>query len=735
MPEQHPPITETTTGAASNGCPVVGHMKYPVEGGGNQDWWPNRLNLKVLHQNPAVADPMGAAFDYAAEVATIDVDALTRDIEEVMTTSQPWWPADYGHYGPLFIRMAWHAAGTYRIHDGRGGAGGGMQRFAPLNSWPDNASLDKARRLLWPVKKKYGKKLSWADLIVFAGNCALESMGFKTFGFGFGRVDQWEPDEVYWGKEATWLGDERYSGKRDLENPLAAVQMGLIYVNPEGPNGNPDPMAAAVDIRETFRRMAMNDVETAALIVGGHTFGKTHGAGPADLVGPEPEAAPLEQMGLGWKSSDLLVLPGPFVPIDSIDDEPSLYRFHRRLASFSRVIRLDHRGVGLSSRLAAITTLGPKFWAQDAIAVMDAVGCEQATIFAPSFHAMNGLVLAADYPERVRSLIVVNGSARPLWAPDYPVGAQVRRADPFLTVALEPDAVERGFDVLSIVAPTVAGDDVFRAWWDLAGNRAGPPSIARAVSKVIAEADVRDVLGHIEAPTLILHRVGSTYIPVGHGRYLAEHIAGSRLVELPGTDTLYWVGDTGPMLDEIEEFITGVRGGADAERMLATIMFTDIVGSTQHAAALGDDRWRDLLDNHDTIVCHEIQRFGGREVNTAGDGFVATFTSPSAAIACADDIVDAVAALGIEVRIGIHAGEVEVRDASHGTDVAGVAVHIGARVCALAGPSEVLVSSTVRDIVAGSRHRFAERGEQELKGVPGRWRLCVLMRDDATRTR
>lgn len=428
---------------------------------------------------------------------------------------------------------------------------------------------------------------------------------------------------------------------------------------------------------------------------------------------------------LGDGPTDLLVLPGPFVPIDSIDDEPSLYRFHRRLASFSRVIRLDHRGVGLSSRLAAITTLGPKFWAQDAIAVMDAVGCEQATIFAPSFHAMNGLVLAADYPERVRSLIVVNGSARPLWAPDYPVGAQVRRADPFLTVALEPDAVERGFDVLSIVAPTVAGDDVFRAWWDLAGNRAGPPSIARAVSKVIAEADVRDVLGHIEAPTLILHRVGSTYIPVGHGRYLAEHIAGSRLVELPGTDTLYWVGDTGPMLDEIEEFITGVRGGADAERMLATIMFTDIVGSTQHAAALGDDRWRDLLDNHDTIVCHEIQRFGGREVNTAGDGFVATFTSPSAAIACADDIVDAVAALGIEVRIGIHAGEVEVRDASHGTDVAGVAVHIGARVCALAGPSEVLVSSTVRDIVAGSRHRFAERGEQELKGVPGRWRLCV----------
>lgn len=303
MPEEHPSTADTNVGTAENGCPVVGRIKYPAEGGGNRDWWPNRLNLKILHQNPAVADPMGAAFDYASEVKTIDVDALKRDVEEVMTTSQPWWPADYGNYGPLFVRMAWHAAGTYRVDDGRGGAGAGMQRFAPLNSWPDNASLDKARRLLWPVKKKYGRKLSWADLIVFAGNHALESMGLTTFGFGFGRVDEWEPDDVYWGKEHTWLGDERYSGERDLENPLAAVQMGLIYVNPEGPNGNPDPLAAAIDIRETFARMAMNDVETAALIVGGHTFGKTHGAGDADLVGPEPEAAPLEQMGLGWKSS------------------------------------------------------------------------------------------------------------------------------------------------------------------------------------------------------------------------------------------------------------------------------------------------------------------------------------------------------------------------------------------------------------------------------------------------
>ncbi|WP_223263842.1 catalase/peroxidase HPI [Rhodococcus sp. MTM3W5.2] len=269
----------------------------------NRDWWPNQLDLQVLHQHSPLSDPMGEDFDYAAEFATLDVDALKRDVIELMTASQDWWPADFGHYGPLFIRMSWHAAGTYRIADGRGGGGEGAQRFAPLNSWPDNASLDKARRLLWPVKQKYGRKISWADLLVFAGNCAYESMGFETFGFGFGREDIWEPDEVFWGPEDTWLGDERYTGDRELTGPFGAVQMGLIYVNPEGPNGNPDPLAAAVDIRETFRRMAMNDVETAALIVGGHTVGKTHGAGPADLVGPEPEAAPIEQQGLGWKSS------------------------------------------------------------------------------------------------------------------------------------------------------------------------------------------------------------------------------------------------------------------------------------------------------------------------------------------------------------------------------------------------------------------------------------------------
>ncbi|BCT33117.1 catalase/peroxidase HPI [Pseudomonas sp. BNK-6] len=274
------------------------------EGTSNRDWWPGQLNLKILHQHSQLSDPMAEDFDYAAEFKTLDLAAVKRDLLALMTDSQPWWPADFGHYGPLFIRMAWHSAGTYRIADGRGGAGGGQQRFAPLNSWPDNVSLDKARRLIWPIKQKYGRKLSWADLIILTGNVALESMGFKTFGFGGGRQDVWEPDDhVYWGSETTWLGDQRYSGDRELENPLGAVQMGLIYVNPEGPNGNPDPLAAARDIRETFARMAMNDEETVALIAGGHTFGKTHGAGPATHVGPEPEAAGLEEQGLGWRSS------------------------------------------------------------------------------------------------------------------------------------------------------------------------------------------------------------------------------------------------------------------------------------------------------------------------------------------------------------------------------------------------------------------------------------------------
>jgi catalase-peroxidase len=285
-------------------CPVAS-PNHPTESAGNRAWWPDQLNLAILRKHSAVSNPMDPGFDYAAVFANVDLDALRGDVDEVMTTSQEWWPADFGHYGPLFIRMAWHSAGTYRIDDGRGGAGSGQQRFAPLNSWPDNGNLDKARRLLWPVKQKYGRAVSWADLMIFAGNCALESMGFKTFGFGGGRPDVWEPDDdVYWGPETTWLGDERYTGERDLENPLAAVQMGLIYVNPEGPNGQPDPLSSARDIRETFRRMAMNDEETVALIAGGHTFGKTHGAAnPDDHVGPEPEGAPLEQQGLGWRNS------------------------------------------------------------------------------------------------------------------------------------------------------------------------------------------------------------------------------------------------------------------------------------------------------------------------------------------------------------------------------------------------------------------------------------------------
>ncbi|MFF1480129.1 catalase/peroxidase HPI [Streptomyces sp. NPDC058301] len=306
MSENHDAIvTDPKPEDVSGGCPVAhDRAPHPTQGGGNRQWWPERLNLKILAKNPAVANPLGEEFDYAEAFKSLDLPAVKRDIAEVLTTSQDWWPADFGNYGPLMIRMAWHSAGTYRISDGRGGAGAGQQRFAPLNSWPDNVSLDKARRLLWPVKKKYGQSLSWADLIVLTGNVALETMGFKTFGFGGGRADVWEPDEdVYWGPETTWLDDQRYTGDRELENPLGAVQMGLIYVNPEGPNGNPDPLAAARDIRETFRRMAMNDEETVALIAGGHTFGKTHGAGPSDAVGDDPEAAPMEQQGLGWKSS------------------------------------------------------------------------------------------------------------------------------------------------------------------------------------------------------------------------------------------------------------------------------------------------------------------------------------------------------------------------------------------------------------------------------------------------
>ncbi|MEU5875289.1 catalase/peroxidase HPI [Glycomyces sp. NPDC047369] len=305
MSDDHEAIIHDPEAGAESKCPVAhGRAPVPAQGGGNRGWWPDRLNLRLLAKNPAEANPLGEDFDYGKAFLSLDLDAVKRDIEQVLTTSQDWWPADFGNYGPLMIRMAWHSAGTYRIHDGRGGAGAGQQRFAPLNSWPDNGNLDKARRLLWPVKQKYGQKLSWADLMILTGNVALENMGFRTFGFAGGREDVWEPDEdVYWGPETTWLGDARYSGDRELENPLAAVQMGLIYVNPEGPNGNPDPIAAARDIRETFARMAMNDEETVALIAGGHTFGKTHGAGPAEHVGAEPEGAGIEELGLGWKNA------------------------------------------------------------------------------------------------------------------------------------------------------------------------------------------------------------------------------------------------------------------------------------------------------------------------------------------------------------------------------------------------------------------------------------------------
>ena len=291
---------DAKTDESAGQCPFGGGGKHVPR---NRDWWPDQLDIQVLHHNSNLSDPMGEAFDYAEEFKTLDLNAVIADLRALMTDSQEWWPADFGHYGPLFIRMAWHSAGTYRIADGRGGAGAGQQRFAPLNSWPDNVNLDKARRLLWPIKQKYGRRISWADLMVLAGNVALESMGFKTFGFAGGRADVWEPEELYWGPEGTWLGDERYSGERELQNPLAAVQMGLIYVNPEGPNGKPDPVAAAKDIRDTFFRMAMNDEETVALIAGGHTFGKTHGAGDPSLVGVVPEAAPLETQGLGWKCS------------------------------------------------------------------------------------------------------------------------------------------------------------------------------------------------------------------------------------------------------------------------------------------------------------------------------------------------------------------------------------------------------------------------------------------------
>ena len=415
---------------------------------------------------------------------------------------------------------------------------------------------------------------------------------------------------------------------------------------------------------------------------------------------------------------DLLMFTGSSIPIDCIDDDPAMSRFQRRLASYCRVIRFDLRGVGLSGHISPDTPLSYEQWADDAISVLKAAGVERASIFAPGTGLLPAVWLAANRPELVDKLIIVNAAARALWAPDYPAGVPGSFADPFLTVAFESDAVERGFDGLSIIAPSVAHDEAFRTWWDRSGNRYAGPSMAKAVSTVVVQSDVRHLLPKVTAPTLVMHRVDNQFATVGHGRYLAEHLPNNRYVELPGADTLHWVGETGPMLDEIEEFLTGRRGDV-LERVLSTVLFTDIVGSTDRAAQLGDVHWRDLLDSHDRVVRRELARFRGREVNTVGDGFVALFPTPSRAIECAQSIVDAVHPLGIEVRAGIHAGELELR----GDDIAGVAVHIGARVGALAQANEILVSSTVKDLVTGSSHVFTDRGGHELKGVPGQWHV------------
>ena len=426
---------------------------------------------------------------------------------------------------------------------------------------------------------------------------------------------------------------------------------------------------------------------------------------------------------LGQGPIDLLMYTGPLIPIDCMDEEPSLARFQRRLASFSRLLRFDKRGQGLSDRGSASPPPTLEQGAQDAIAVLDAVDSERAAVLAPGSDTARGLMLAAMHPERVSSLVLVNGGARLMWAPDYPDGVpQSQLVDLSVRVGADPDAVERGFDFLALAAPSVADDPAFRAWWDRAGNLAATPAVARAIWEALLAADVRYLLPSIRLPTLIINRADSPIVGAAHGRYLAEHIVGARYVELPGADQIHWVGDTGPMLDEIEEFLTGIRGGSGAERVLATVLFTDIVGSTDRAALLGDERWRDLLDRHDQGVRIQIERFRGREVKTVGDGFVATFDGPGRAIGCALAIRETLDAFNIEVRAGIHTGEIEVR----GEDVAGMAVHIGARVSALAGPGEVLVSSTVKDLLVGSSIAFSERGVHELKGVPGTWRLFAV---------
>jgi class 3 adenylate cyclase len=404
---------------------------------------------------------------------------------------------------------------------------------------------------------------------------------------------------------------------------------------------------------------------------------------------------------LGDGPVDLLLLTGGTTPIDCVDEEPRMARFHRRLATFGRLIRFDRRGIGQSERGSPADPPTPEDWAEDATAVMDAAGSEQAVVIAPWTAARDGIVLTTTRPERIRSLVLID---------------LVRR------VGTDPDAVELGYDMLSTFAPSVANDQVFRSWWDRAGSLGATPAMARALQSDVLGVDVRYLLPSIQVPTLLLQRIENPYLVPEHGRYLAAHIDEARLVELPGADLLYWVGDTAPLLDEIEEFVTGSRGGTGAERVLATVLFTDIVGSTELAGRLGDDRWRDLLDRHDQTVRVELERFRGREVKTVGDGFVATFDSPGRAIECALAIRDALRSLDVGVRSGVHTGEIEVR----GNDVAGMAVHIGARISARAGEGEVLVSSTVKDLVVGSNVVFASRGEHELKGVPGTWRLFAV---------
>jgi class 3 adenylate cyclase/DNA-binding CsgD family transcriptional regulator len=422
------------------------------------------------------------------------------------------------------------------------------------------------------------------------------------------------------------------------------------------------------------------------------------------------------------EAPDLLMFSSATLPIDAMSEEPMLDRFHRRLASFSRLIRFDLRGIGMSDPITGSDPPTLEQWAHDAIAVLDAAGSEQATVFGPRDTSLHSIFLAATFPDRVRALVLVHGTARFARAPDYRIGVPPEILEDFLEVNMEPDAVERGFDILALAAPSAAGDPAFRAWWVRAGNRGASPSTARAIQRAFLFSDVRPLLGLLQVPTLILHRRDNVFNRVGHGRYLAEHIAGAKYVELPGADDLYWVGDTEVMLDEIEEFVTGVRRGPPADRVLMTVLFTDIVASTSHVARLGDRRWRDLLDRHEVATRRQLVRFRGREIKSTGDGVVATFDGPARGVSCACAIRDAAAQLGLDIRAGVHTGEVEVR----GEDISGMAVHIAARVAALARPRQVLVSRTVVDLIIGSGIATQELGEYSLKGVPGRWRLFAV---------